>query len=373
MSACTADVEQMKAARPGFEPLLVGVHWPSLPWGDEGVVATGSFAMTPGAPAGAGAGPEATITALVDVYADRIADTPAAREALHVILTSAMRNAAPPSLPADVREAYAVLDRESGLGSAGVVGDPGSDRQPFDAEHRYQAAMEADLASFGTSGLGGILSPLRQLSFWMMKDRARAFGEGGAARLVASIQRAAGPEARLHLMGHSFGCIVMSGVLNGPEGATVLSAPVHSLALVQGALSLWSYCSDIPVAKGHAGYFHKVVERDMVAGPLITTQSRYDTAVGRFYPIAAGVAGQVTFGIDYPRFGGVGTFGVRGPGCDVVDLTMLPADGRYAFAPGRIYNLDASAFINGGDGPSGAHSNIDRPPVAHALWAAAGA
>ena len=371
MAGCATDVDRMKASRPGFRPLLVGLHWPSLPWGDESAIATASFGMTPG-PAGQTApGPGDAIEALVEVYADRIVDTPTAREALRVILTSAMQDASPAFLPDDVRRAYRVLDDESGLGSTGAAGDPGSDRRPFDAEERYQAAREADLASFGTSGIGGILSPLRQLSFWKMKDRARTFGEGGAAHLVASVQRAAGPEARLHLMGHSFGCIVMSGVLNGPGGAPVLAAPVHSLGLVQGALSLWSYCSDIPVAAGHPGYFRAVVERGMVAGPVITTQSRYDTAVGRFYPIAAGLAGQVAFGPDYPRFGGLGTFGVRGPGCDVVNLAMLPADGRYAFAPGRIYNLDASGFINGGEGPSGAHSNIDRPPVAHALWAAA--
>src|SRR5262245_17218934 len=35
MAACTADIAQIKQARPGFKPLLIGVHWPSLPFADK--------------------------------------------------------------------------------------------------------------------------------------------------------------------------------------------------------------------------------------------------------------------------------------------------------------------------------------------------
>ena len=31
----SADIERMKQIRPGFLPLLIGIHWPSLPWGNE--------------------------------------------------------------------------------------------------------------------------------------------------------------------------------------------------------------------------------------------------------------------------------------------------------------------------------------------------
>ena len=41
------------------------------------------------------------------------------------------------------------------------------------------------------------------------------------------------------------------------------------------------------------------------------------------------------------------------------------------FEPGKIYNLDSSTFIAKGDGVSGAHSDIDGPQVAHAMWQAA--
>src|SRR4051812_15645492 len=39
-----ADLERTRQHRPGFKPLLVGLHWPSLPWGDEEFDEAASFA-----------------------------------------------------------------------------------------------------------------------------------------------------------------------------------------------------------------------------------------------------------------------------------------------------------------------------------------
>jgi hypothetical protein len=50
---------------------------------------------------------------------------------------------------------------------------------------------------------------------------------------------------------------------------------------------------------------------------------------------------------------------------------MLPASGTYSFEAGKVYNLESSGFIKKGGGVSGAHSDIDGPEVAHALWQAA--
>ena len=57
-----------------------------------------------------------------------------------------------------------------------------------------------DPVPFGGFSLGGVLAPLRVLSFWVMKQRALSFGETGAARLLGSLQEAAS-EARFHLVG----------------------------------------------------------------------------------------------------------------------------------------------------------------------------
>jgi hypothetical protein len=149
---------------------------------------------------------------------------------------------------------------------------------------------------------------------------------------------------------------------SGPNGTTALPKPVESAALVQGALSLWSYAGSIPDVGG-PGYFHRVP--GAVSGPIVTTQSKNDSAVGLAYPAAVGLVGEIAFGVGVPlpKFGGVGTWGVQGATNTEVGQ-MLERDHTYGFERGRIYNLESSAFIAG-------HSAIDGSQVAHALWQAA--
>lgn len=365
MSACSGDIERVRAVRPNFKPLIIGFHWPSLPWGDE-ELGTGPVSFTPGAGT-----PD--LEGLIDAYAARIADTPAARKALRVIFEAARTDIAPSSLTQDVIDAYVALDNEMGLGTDGEGADPGADRAPFDPRQAYQNAQETEAVAFGSSLVGGILSPLRQLSFWKMKDRARVVGETGGSRLLIDLQQKVPPDkdVRFHLVGHSFGCIVVSSMLLGPAGQSVLLKPVHSVSLLQGALSLWSYCADIPVSKGKKGYFRSVIAAEKVAGPILATQSEHDSAVGTWYPLAAGVKHQVSFAPgELPKYGALGTFGARGPGIEVVDQKMLVLDQLYNFKPGKFYNLNASQFICKGGGFSGAHSDIAKPQVAHAVWSA---
>ena len=52
-------------------------------------------------------------------------------------------------------------------------------------------------------------------------------------------------------------------------------------------------------------------------------------------------------------------------------MPMLAAGGDYDFRAGVVYNLDATSYIREGGGASGAHSDIARPEVAHAIWEAA--
>ena len=103
-----------------------------------------------------------------------------------------------------------------------------------------------------------MLAGLRQASFWSMKHRARTVGEDGMHTFVSDLQRAW--DANVHLMGHSFGCIVVSSILGGPKGQGRLPRPVNSVALVQGALSHWSYAEKIPHGgNDRPGYFAGIV------------------------------------------------------------------------------------------------------------------
>src|ERR1035441_2850491 len=60
MTQCPNDIERLRAIRPGFRPILIGIHWPSLPLGDEefggGTAAFGVTVMP-------------TLDQLVDIYA----------------------------------------------------------------------------------------------------------------------------------------------------------------------------------------------------------------------------------------------------------------------------------------------------------------
>lgn len=409
MAACTADRQAIRQRRDGFKSLIVGFHWPSLPFGDEefgmaggagggaGAFAAPAAATSAGTPAGSAAGAAAVaapaggptsvdelVATFVDLYADRIADTPAARAAIETIVRAAID--APPqtsTLPPHVAEAYRVLNHEAQLTTGPAPDAPGEERAPFDPDRALRNARLAGNAlaphaaapAFGGFGLSSLLSPLRQLSFWQMKARGRKIGETAGFSWLGDLMRAVPSERRAnmryHLMGHSFGCIVVSSMVNGTGGA-LLPQPVHSMTLVQGATSLWGFCNDIPNVGG-AGYFRPIIERKdkAVTGPIITTQSRLDTAVGRFYPVAAGVVMQVDFAAgQFPKYGGLGAFGIQGPGLPLQDLAIADATHSYGFERGQIYNLECTSVIKDGTGASGAHSDIAKPEVAHAMWEA---
>lgn len=367
MADCNADRARIRTLRPGFRPLLIGLHWPSEPWGDESITGGVSF--------DASAAPS-TIDGLIDDYAARLGDTPEVRKALKVILEESRTGAEPDVLPDRVLTAYKDLDSAVGLPKGGVAAAPGADWDGLDPEGVYQSARSDTSAhgavSFGLFPRDSILAPLRVLSFWKMKDRARVVGETAVHPLLRSMQRVtAGRDVRFHLAGHSFGCIVVSAAVAGPPTGGLLTRPVDSLVLLQGALSLWSYCNSIPEAPGKQGYFHRIVSQRLVEGPIVSTRSRFDTAVGTWYPRAAQSAGQIVFAAgQLPKYGAVGTFGVHGPGVRSTDITMLHSNGEYGFRAGMAYNIDSSQYISLGGGFSGAHSDIRRSEVAHVVWSA---
>ncbi|MCK1700641.1 hypothetical protein IVA93_33985 [Bradyrhizobium sp. 155] len=361
----SADRAKADTVFPNFRPLFIGLHWPSLPFGDE-EVGSASFALG-GAVLGA--------DALLQIYLKRLGDSPKIRGPLEIIIEEARRNSKPDELPEHVKKAYLDLNDALGLHSEGVDAPPDADREGFDPEDSFDAGNEAGPTSFGGGGidLGGLLGPLRQLSYWTMKKRARTIGEGGMHDFLKKLQTAtADNHTRIHLMGHSFGTIVVSGMLGGPGAAGPLSRPVDSVALVQGAVSLWCYADSIPFDAAGPGYFSRIMTDGKVRGPIVTTQSKHDSAVGSLYPLASRIRGSVNFANSFPKFGAIGAFGLQGvPDASRRELKMLGASGAYQFETGKVYNLDGSEFIAHLDGVSGAHSDIAGPEVAHLIWAAA--
>jgi pimeloyl-ACP methyl ester carboxylesterase len=204
-----------------------------------------------------------------------------------------------------------------------------------------------------------------------MKQRAMLFGQSGAADLLTRL-RSSLPGARIHLAGHSFGCIVTCAAVAGSPGSAFGQPRADSLVLIQGAMSLWSFCNSIPDRPDRAGYFRRVVGDGLVNGPILATTSVHDKAVRVLYPLAAGVRDQISFAPgELPMYGGIGTFGVRGPGIEAVDDELHGVDADYHFEKGVTYNLNANNVIATMNGISGAHSDICHVELAHAVFAAA--
>jgi hypothetical protein len=360
----TADIARANLMRPGFVPLLIGLHWPSLPFGDETLDGVASFGIDCGT----------DIDAQVARAAKQTADTPAACAALRTIFEVAHAQAMipPATLPPELAEAYRAVNQEAGPHANGVKGDPGTDREPFDPGATYVQALNDPLGFDGGGWRNALLSPLVQLSFWKMKARAKCVGESGGFSLLSALMEATKDrDVRFHLMGHSFGCIVASASACGPVAAT-LPRPVQSLVLVQGALSLWSCSDSLPDSPDRSGYFRRLAAANVVAGPIVTTRSEHDLAVGTLYPAAAGIAREVNFAPgSFPKYGGVGAFGLQGDGLGIEDLDVEVATFDYDFRPGYVYNINCSRVICNGAPPSGAHSDIAKPEVGHLVWAAA--
>ena len=357
MAACPDDRLAAEARADGLRFAAVGIHWPSLAWGDESLA---SFAVTAG-----DLDHDEAVAGIVESSVAELADTASVRDAVATIIDAALDDPIPATLPKAVRDAYLRIDAELGMSASGEGAAPGDDRAGFDPESMYQACLIDDLVSYGSTSLGGLLAPLRVLSFWHMKRRARDVGSSGVAALLGQLQIAV-PGAAFHLAGHSFGCIVMSSAL------AARARPVDSLVLIQGAMSLWSFCSSIPSAPERAGFFRRVIADDLVRGPVVATTSAHDRAVRTFYPLGAGARGQVDYApVALPTYGGLGTFGIQGPGITIEQGELGPVTADYGLRPGVAHNLRADDVIRESRGLMGAHSDIAKPAVAHVVWQAA--
>jgi hypothetical protein len=349
-----------RAIMGGFKPLFIGLHWPSLPWGEEKLPDAASFAETVAAP---------DFEDLYEYTVQHFGDQPEVRESLRAIFDAQKEDPGAVDLPPEALDAYHRLATAIGFSAgSGAEAPPDAEGAPLDPDEAVRADRAASTtASFGggTGFFKGILGGLRQLSFWTMKHRARTVGEGGMHQFVAALQQAC--DAQVHLMGHSFGCVVVSSIVHGPNGHSTLVRRIESMALVQGAMSLWSHSEKV-YKSTQPGYFHPTIAEKRVSGPIVTTQSVHDTAVGTFYPAAVGIVGEAVFDItELPQYGAVGAFGIQGTSV-AQRREMLDQHGTYDFVPGGVYNVESSSFIKTMSGASGAHSDIDGPEVAHMLW-----
>jgi hypothetical protein len=133
-----------------------------------------------------------------------------------------------------------------------------------------------------TAGLLDVLNPkniVRGATVLLMKDRAGRVGGTGVATMLRRLVDAS-PDARVHLVGHSYGAkVVMSAVCNGPAPAR----PVESVLLLQPAMSCLCFATDAD-GKGHPGGYRVALER--VRQPILTTFSRHDMPLTKLFHLA---------------------------------------------------------------------------------------
>ena len=217
----------------------------------------------------------------------------------------------------------------------------------------------------GAAGLGDIFSGIKSgairflnyLAYYEMKKRAGTVGQKGVGPLL---DRLADNVQRIHLVGHSFGCRVVTAA-----AAISTTDKLQSMSLLQAAFSHNGF------SKSMNGFFRNVVDNHRIKGPILVTYTPNDRAVGIAYPVASRLSGTVAsaFGDANDKFGGLGRNGAQkmesGEVVQGVDR-LLAVGGSYSWQSSRFHNLESSKYIidpSGGD----AHGFVTGKEVAWAI------
>jgi len=356
---------------------VVGILWPSKKFDDASLLPGGAAAMSDGTAEAAQAvdqlssfldSPDATVAlARAKALVPQLSGSIDARDEFSRLIRAFM--------PHDANDEETVIDPSfftlDGDELLRRLSRSAPDARPTSSGGA--ASLGAESMTGGAAGLGdwfgkvadGARSLANLVTYYQMKNRAGAIGQGGVRDVLTRIREdrpASGQGAlAIHLAGHSFGARLVTAATAGPEGAAPL--PVNSLVLLQAAFSHYGFALDYDGT--HDGYFRRVVtDPAYVTGVVAITFTAKDKAVGLAYPIASRIARQIAaaLGDANDPFGGLGRNGAqKTPGARTV--TLAAPGSAYGFAARGIYNLDSNAIIGG-------HSDLAHPEVAYALISA---
>jgi pimeloyl-ACP methyl ester carboxylesterase len=185
---------------------------------------------------------------------------------------------------------------------------------------------------------------IRYASVWQMKDRAGVVGRQGVGPLLRD-GLAASDQARVHLIGHSYGCKVLLSALC----FTTQPRNVESVLLLQPAVSARCF-SPVAGGAGKPGGYVPAVDR--VNQPIICTFSKNDSALHQYYHLALRRErdlGERDFAPGQPsRYAALGGYGPQGCGDRARTIMAKNAPDRYAAVepPVRIVGLESDAVIS---------------------------
>ncbi|MFE6970147.1 hypothetical protein [Isoptericola sp. NPDC057653] len=361
-----------------YRPVYAGVHWPStalvMPWERGPDIAGGGDGL---------AGELAPELAALedDLGPERTAE-------LRAVLADPDAGEAGCARAAEILAGLPRAEDADDDADGGAGGDAGAREEPAGSEEllalwadaRRRLAppavkpggiIEEDQAVGGPEA-AGFLNPLELLrggvrlaTVRQMKDRAGRVGSAGVADAVRRLTDPADgrPGARLHLVGHSYGCrVVLSAVAHGAAPAT----DVDSVLLLQPALSAWAFAPDVG---GHPGGYR--VAFDRVRLPILSTFSAHDMPLTRVFHLAmrrASDLGEAEIAGRPPsRFAALGGFGPQGLGAEAATLAPMPdVGGAYPFGAGyagaahEIVGVDGTWCIPG-------HGEVESVQTAWAL------
>lgn len=338
----------------GYRPVLVGVIWPStdfvLPW-----EAGPKIAADPDPD-----GPEAAqteqllrfVTESLDHDADarftelvdgRTAMEPdEARQAAEIVL-AALWPSPDPDVGARPPSVDELLTSWARMDGADV---------PAPADPDAFGGVGDGAAGTGPTVAGGIsLDPrnlLRTATVWKMKARSGQVGVNGVGPLVRHVLGRS--DARLHMVGHSFGARLVLSALASDTPAR----PAHSMLLLQAAVNRWCFAEDVAGTHRRGGY-QPVLGR--VEKPILATFSPHDDPLTKAFHLAMrgshlGEPEIAALG-DPELYGALGGFGPAGLGA--------LAETEPAASPDREgYDLDGGREVIAIDGGTEVE---DRPAI----------
>ena len=394
------EVQKEKIKDPAYNPLFIGIYWPSKAWDSTILkkVANSAAPASGEATTGGGVGefemggdpppqPVAAPSPIIDTEdKDRfVADYRPVMDPEGIYsedydrdfgrLYTLMALSQPPTDQV-IREFIKILKKYE-------TPDPHAD--PIERQNISSVPVEVvvnqlkESQRYESFSVGDVLQELFGVfSFWKMKGRAAIVGENGVYRFLVDVKKALSQHdqrIRIHLLGHSFGAKLVAAAVYPAAGARDVERPlVDTLVLLLGAFSQFSFSSAIPVETSAAGYYVPVVERGLVANPVTVIYSRHDTANKDLYPLGMRLAAPAnryemggpdetleTYQPSKDRFGAIGANGAQGLSeANYRAIDMRSRDQHYDWGDltgVSCLNVDGQQFINHGGPPAGAHND----------------
>ena len=189
----------------------------------------------------------------------------------------------------------------------------------------------------------------------------RTVGAKGVSPLLVDLLEKA--NARIHLIGHSYGAKVLLSALCSPDRLPA-GRKVHSVLLLQPAVSHLCFAASLPMT-GKPGGYRKALDR--AEQPILSTFSSHDFPLTKVFHLALvrpSDLGEIKIAAETDEppsvFAALGGFGPRQAGEKLIDIQDVK----------QPYTLDAAVRIYGlrADRTIGSHGDVSNPSTWWALY-----